>query len=98
MITLIEALDYRSLRHVRQPVRPFHVLIGPNASGKTTFLDVISFLGRLVSEGVEAAVRERTENFIDLLWARTGHRFELAIEASLPEPVRKELGQELPGS
>ena len=98
MISLIEALNYRSLQYVRQPLGPFHVLIGPNASGKTTFLDVVSFLGRLVSEGVEAAVRERTENFTDLLWGRGGQRFELAIEAYLPASVRQKLGEKPPDS
>jgi len=89
MISLIEALNYRSLRYVHQPIGAFHVLIGPNASGKTTFLDVVSFLGRLIGEGVEAAVGERTANFMDLLWNRTGQQFELAIEAILPESIRK---------
>ena len=56
MITRIEALCYRCLRYVSQPLGPFHVLVGPNASGKTTFLDVIAFLGRLVSDGVDAAI------------------------------------------
>ncbi len=94
MITLIEALNYRSLKYIRQPLGPFHVLIGPNASGKSTFLDVVAFLGRLVSDGVEAAVTERTENFVDLLWKREGTRFELAIEAALPAGVRAALGND----
>ena len=50
MFTLIEALNYRCLRYVRQPLGDFRVLVGPNASGKTTFLDVVAFWGRLVSE------------------------------------------------
>lgn len=91
MISLIEVLGYRSLRYNRQPVGPFHVLIGPNASGKTTFLDVVSFLGKLVGDGVESAVRERTENFRDLLWGRDGTHFELAIEATLPDRIREKL-------
>ena len=90
MITLIEALGYRSLRYVRQPLGPFHVLVGPNASGKTTFLDAIAFLGHLMSDGVEAAVTERTANFYDLLWQRAGERFELAIEARIPEALRSQ--------
>ncbi len=94
MITLIEALNYRSLKYISQPLGPFHVLIGPNASGKSTFLDVVAFLGRLVSDGVEAAVTERTENFVDLLWKREGTRFEFAIEAALPAEVRAALGNE----
>lgn len=88
MITLIEAKNFRCLRYIRQPLGPFHVLVGPNASGKTTFLDVVAFLGRLVSDGLEAAARERTQNFQDLLFGRTGASFELAIEASIPEDRR----------
>jgi len=93
MIRLIEALNYRSLRYVRQPLGPFHVLVGPNASGKTTFLDVISFLGRLVSDGPEAAIGERTRNFEDLLFRRNGTWFELAIEAAIPDDLREKFGQ-----
>jgi predicted ATPase len=85
MIRLIEALNFRCLRYVRQPLGPFHMLVGPNASGKTSFLDVLAFLGRLVDEGVDKAVRERTDNFHDLVWGRQDTRFELAIEAAIPD-------------
>ncbi len=91
MIQLIEALDFRCLRYVCQPLGAFHVLVGPNASGKTTFLDVVSFLGRLVSDGVEAAIVERTENFQDLVWQRQGKHFELAIEAAIPDDRKEKL-------
>ncbi|HBL30815.1 MAG TPA: ATP-binding protein [Acidobacteria bacterium] len=93
MITLVEALGYRCLRHIHQPLGPFHVLVGPNASGKTTFLDVIAFLGSLVSDGIEAAVAERTQSFYDLLWKRAGQRFELALEARIPEELRGSLAR-----
>jgi len=88
MITLIEALKFRCLRDITQPLGPFHVLVGPNASGKTTFLDVVAFLGRLVSDGLDAAIGERTQNFEDLVWGRHDDAFELAIEAVIPEGVR----------
>ena len=91
MITRIEALNYRCLRYVRQSLDRFHVLVGPNASGKTTFLDVVSFLGRLVSDGLEEAVAERTRNFQDLLWQRTGDSFELAVEVRIPDHLRAKL-------
>jgi len=64
-------------------------LVGPNASGKTTFLDVPAFLGRLVSDGLDAAIAERTQNFQDLLWQCSGDGFELAIEANIPEEFRR---------
>jgi predicted ATPase len=88
VFTRIEALDFRSLRYVCQPLGPFHVLVGPNASGKTTFLDVISFLGRVVDEGLDAAIAERTQNFVDLVWNRHGTHFELAVEAAIPPDRR----------
>lgn len=93
MISLIEALNFRCLRYIRQPMGRFHVLVGPNASGKTTFLDVVAFLGCLVSDGLEAAVRERTQNFADLVWGRAGARFELAVEARIPEDRRRLLAK-----
>src|SRR6266852_4186082 len=91
MIRLIEALNFRCLRYVHQQLGPFHVLVGPNASGKTTFLDVVSFLGRLVSDNLEAAVGDRTQNFQDLVWGRQGTEFELALEASIPEDRKAKL-------
>jgi len=94
MISLIEALNYRCLRYIRQPLDRFHVLVGPNASGKTTLLDVVAFLSRFISDGLDAAVTERTANFFDLLWQHEGSRFELAIEARIPEDRRKLLADE----
>ena len=91
MITMIEALNFRCLRYIKQPLGPFHVLVGPNASGKTTFMDVISFLGHLVAEGLELAVSERTQDFRDMVWRRQGRKFELAIEAKIPDERREKI-------
>lgn len=90
MVRLIEAMNYRSLKRVRQPLDAFHVLVGPNASGKSTFMDVLAFLSRLVNDGLDAAIAERG-TFDDLCWNREGGRFELAIEVVLPEDDRKPL-------
>ena len=89
MISLIEAINYRCLYYVQQPLRPFHILVGPNASGKTTFLDVIGFLHDLVSKGLDEAVSSRASNPTDLAWRREGEGFELAVEARIPEAKRK---------
>jgi len=93
MIRSIEALNFRCLRFVRQPLGRFHVLIGPNASGKTTFLDVVGFLSRLVADGLDAAVNERTQSFQDLVWGREGDSFELAIEAEIPAERKARLSR-----
>jgi len=91
MITLIEALNFRCLRYIRQPLGPLHVLVGPNGSGKTAFLDVTAFLSRLVRGGLEAALYERTHNVRDLVWGRSEGHFELALEAGIPEDRRSQL-------
>ncbi|MCK5722737.1 MAG: AAA family ATPase, partial [Gammaproteobacteria bacterium] len=94
MIRLIEALNYRCLRYIKQELSDFHVLVGPNASGKTTFLDVVSFLGDLVSDGLDKAIQKRTSNFVDLLFAHHGHHFELAVEMEIPTERAKMLPRE----
>lgn len=94
--TRIEALGYRSLRYVSQALGPFHVLVGPNASGKSSFLDVVAFLGDMVRGGVEAAVQGdarfgiplRAPDGKHLTWMRQGERFELALELAIP-PERR---------
>lgn len=90
MIARVEALSYRCLRYVRQQMAPFQVLIGPNASGKSTLLDVVAFLADLVreKEGVSVAVASRAPDVRDLCWMRQGDAFELVIEAAIPERLR----------
>lgn len=66
----------------------FHVLVGPNASCKTTFLDVIAFLRDVTCEGLDAALANRTTNPEELLFRRQGDRLELAIETFIPEKKR----------
>ena len=88
MITLVEALNYRCLRYVWRPLGPFHVLVGPNASGKTTFLDVIGFLRDIVADGFDDAVEGRARNPMDLLFRHQGDGLQLAVEAKVPDELK----------
>ncbi len=88
MITLVEALNFRCLRYVQRPLKRFHVLVGPNASGKSTFLDVIGFLSDLVNDGLDAALANRSSNPEDLLYRQQGHVLQLAVEARIPKSLR----------
>jgi energy-coupling factor transporter ATP-binding protein EcfA2 len=84
---------------VAQDVNPFHVLVGPNASGKSTFLDVVAFLGDLLQGGIEAAVYgdqklgipSRAPDPRHLCWMREGGHFELAVEFDIPKERRDQL-------
>ena len=94
MIRQIEALNFRCLRYICQPLGNFQVLVGPNASGKTTFLDGVAFLSDLVREGLEYAVQVRTSTFDDLVWQRLDAPFELAIELEIPKEKQKRLRED----
>jgi len=89
MLTAIEARSYRCLQSVRQPLGRFNVLVGPNGSGKTTFLDVLLFLRSLLSEGLRTAITDRTPDFQRLLWTDSflplNPTFWLAVSAGMPE-------------
>ena len=87
MITRVEATNFRCLKSVSQALRPFQVLVGPNSSGKSAFLDVINFIGDLVTVGLKEAVGKRTDNFHDLVWGREGTAFSLGVEAQVPPGV-----------
>ena len=97
MIRRIQALNYRCLRYVDLRLDRFHLLVGPNASGKSTLLDVVTFLGDMLSSGLESAVEERTRNFQDMVWGRPRRDagFELAVEFAVPDEVKKPLPREM---
>ena len=95
MIRRIQILRYQCLRYVDISLDRFQMLIGPNASGKSTLFDSITFLSDLVRDGVEKAVGERTSDFRDLVWGRCPDSgFELAVELNVPEEVRARLPQQ----
>jgi predicted ATPase len=89
MIARIGALNYRCLRFVAQDLSPFHVLVGPNASGKSTFLDVFALMSDLISLGLDGAIAERVPDFRDLVWMRQQGNFEVAVELSIPDERRE---------
>ena len=95
MIQKIEALNYRSLHYISQEVQPFQVLVGPNASGKSTFLDVVALLGDFVRHGLDEALlfgakpeQGRARSLDELIFNQAADRFELAIEFSVPPQLR----------
>lgn len=91
MISRIQALRYRCLRYVDQAVDPFQLLVGPNATGKSTFLDVVAFMGDMITNGLENAIRDRSNNPQDLLWKQKGSEFELAVEVAIPRNLRERI-------
>jgi hypothetical protein len=80
-------------------LRPFQILVGPNASGKSTFLDTVAFIADFLNEGLDAAVwgsrrmfPRSISEFSDLIFDGRGDSFELAIEMNIPERLRLKNG------
>jgi len=96
MFTRIQTRSFRCLKSVDQALGSFRALVGPNASGKTTFLDVIGFLGDLMRNrgGVLETVRCRSSSFEKLVWMGLGNSFQLAVEAKIPEAVHKVMAED----
>jgi len=95
MITRIEALRFRCLRHVAESVGRCEVVAGPNGSGKSTFLDVPLFVRDLLHVGPAVAIAgdprigvpRRAVDPADMGWVRDSQRLELAIELAIPREV-----------
>ncbi|HYU54276.1 MAG TPA: AAA family ATPase [Gemmatimonadaceae bacterium] len=96
MFTRIQTRSFRCLKSVDQTLGPFRALVGPNASGKTTFLDVVGLLGDLIKNrgDVLRAIQERSTDFEKLLWMGKGRAFELAVEAEIPDAIKEEMAEE----
>jgi hypothetical protein len=86
MITRVEVLNFRCLRDVSVPMDRFRILVGPNASGKSTFLDALRFVRDVLQpeKGPAGAARDRSPDPRDLLWRREGSEFQIAVELRPP--------------
>jgi predicted ATPase len=62
-----------------------NVLVGPNASGKSTFLDVIEVVKDCLNFGPKQAVEMRVPQYKDLTYGRKGNIIFFSIILDLPE-------------
>lgn len=90
MFRRIEIRHYKCLKKVAVDLAPFNILIGPNASGKSTLLDALEFLKDALWGDVEEAVRKRAVSLSELVWKhqQVSEGFELALDAEIPETLR----------
>jgi predicted ATPase len=89
VFTWLEAENYRIMRSVSQALRPFQILIGPNSSGKSTFLDCFALLSDLFAHGLDQAILARSTSVETLTWSGTATTFRIALEARLPEGIQQ---------
>ncbi len=91
MIRRLEVLHYRALKYINIKLSSFHILVGPNASGKSTFLDVFNMVKDILNAHPQKAVEKRASRFDELLWMQGGAKFEIAIELEIPKEIKDKL-------
>jgi predicted ATPase len=86
MFRRVQVRHYKLLRNIDITLDSMNILVGPNASGKSTLLDVFSFLQDALIDDVETAVRSRSRSLHELVWMQQDvvSGFEIAIEMDIP--------------
>lgn len=81
MIVGLTIKNFKGIRAVVDlPLSSFHVLVGPNGVGKTTFLDAIDFVRDCLAHSPAMAVESRhIADFSDLTWLRKGGVIEIEM-------------------
>ncbi|MFZ4616678.1 MAG: methylation-associated defense system AAA family ATPase MAD3 [Rectinemataceae bacterium] len=93
MIEQIEIRNFKALKAVKIRLGEFQVLVGPNASGKSSFFDSISLVRDILSTGLEKAIfgdsrsniQRRAENARELTWLGQGGLIEIAFTVGVPK-------------
>lgn len=57
MITRIEVSNFKSFKHIDIKLGKFNVIIGPNASGKSNFVQVFKFIRDIIQFGLDNAIQ-----------------------------------------
>lgn len=84
MIQLLQAKNFRMLRSNSVALQPYQVLVGQNATGKSTFFGALQFISDVVKHGIRYPVELNTTNFYDFCFDPS-EPLSLAVELSLPE-------------
>ncbi|MDR3088534.1 MAG: AAA family ATPase [Desulfobulbaceae bacterium] len=80
MIIGISIRNFKGIGEISESLSEFHVLVGPNGVGKTTFLDAIDFVRDCLTHGPAWAVESRfIPDFRDLTWMRRGGVIEIEL-------------------
>ncbi|HEX9045446.1 MAG TPA: hypothetical protein VF988_00350, partial [Verrucomicrobiae bacterium] len=99
MITRIEANHYRCFQKLEVELGRYQVLVGRNGAGKSTLLDIPILIGEMLETrdiqkaffGERTRLAPRASSAEDLVFARQGDWFSLAVEVCLPVFLAEQL-------
>jgi len=88
MIRKIKAKSFKSLKNIEVGFEKFNVLIGPNASGKSNFIDIFSFLSEMTLRRDLREILELRGGFERVVFSKEA-KFEIEIEISVNDELYK---------
>lgn len=102
MIKRVKIENYKSFQSLNIELRPLSVIFGPNAAGKSNFLDALYFLSRAISkknlkEAFEGHRGLPLESFhygdvgYDGLLEKSNLQFTIEVDVEISPPVRKKV-------
>lgn len=91
MLSRLEVLRYKAFKYIDVNISNFNVLVGPNASGKSTLLDVFTLLKDILVLSPHQAIERRSSRFDELVWKQQENKFEIAIEFCIPQHIEEKL-------
>ncbi len=92
MIKRIEILNYKGFEYVDISPDSYNVLIGPNASGKSSFIEILNLLKDIIIDDAVPAIERNCARFDELVhnYNLNKLQFEVALEFELPDDVNQE--------
>lgn len=89
IVSHIEVDHFGPIRSLSAGLRPFTVIVGRNATGKSTFMDSLAFVSDCLNDGIGPAVEARASRFEDLVWNREGQSLSFAFVFALSSDLPK---------
>lgn len=88
MITRVYAKNYRSLAEIDVRLNKLTVLVGPNSSGKSNFLDVLRFISDSLRKGLQSAIDDERQGIKAIRRWAPSRPYDIEIEIDIEDNVK----------
>jgi predicted ATPase len=93
MITRVYAKNFRSLSEIDVNLNRLTVLVGPNSSGKSNFLDVLRFISDGLRKGLQSAIDDERQGIKTIRRWAPSRPYDIEIEIDIKDKIRLRTGR-----
>jgi predicted ATPase len=93
MITRVYAKNFRSLSEIDVSLNRLTVLVGPNSSGKSNFLDVLRFISDGLRKGLQSAIDDERQGIKTIRRWAPSRPYDIEIEIDIKDKVKLRIGR-----